>query len=89
MASNSGEWSLPATVRALLWWPGVSFVLVIVSPDIAGATIVAAGALLAAIGGLVSAITAGLGEQHEVTAAAAPALESLAAELTPAAIRAA
>lgn len=64
MAPNSREWSLPAPVRALLWWPGASFVLVIVGPEIAGATIVAAGALLAVIGGLSSAIAAGLGEHR-------------------------
>ena len=55
MASNPREWSVPAPVRALLWWPAISFALVIVAPDTAPVTIVAAGALLVVIGGLVAA----------------------------------
>jgi len=32
MASEIREWSVPAPARALLWWPAISFVLVVVAP---------------------------------------------------------
>lgn len=55
MARESREWSVPAPVRALLWWPATSFVLVILAPDAAVSSIAAAGALLAVVGALLSA----------------------------------
>lgn len=55
MGRESREWSVPAPVRALLWWPATSFVLVIIAPEAAVSSIVAAGALLAVIGALLSA----------------------------------
>ena len=50
MASEIREWSVPAPARALLWWPAISFVLVVVAPDAATGVIILAGALLALLG---------------------------------------
>ena len=47
MASEIREWSVPAPARALLWWPAISFVLVVVAPDAATGVIIVAGAVLA------------------------------------------
>ncbi|MEJ3658400.1 hypothetical protein WEH80_36130 [Actinomycetes bacterium KLBMP 9759] len=55
MARDPREWSIPAPVRALMWWPAASFVLVIVAPEAAVGSIMLAGAALALFGGLVSA----------------------------------
>ena len=50
MPSEIREWSVPAPARALLWWPAISFVLVVVAPDAATGVIVVAGAVLALLG---------------------------------------
>ena len=50
MPSEIREWSVPTPVRALLWWPAISFVLVVVDPDAATGVIIAAGAALALLG---------------------------------------
>ena len=50
MASEIREWSVPAPARALLWWPAISFVLVVVVPDAATGVIILAGAVLALVG---------------------------------------
>jgi hypothetical protein len=50
MASEIREWSVPAPARALLWWPAISFVLVVVAPDAATGVIIIAGAVLALLG---------------------------------------
>ncbi len=54
MAPEPREWSVPAPVSTLLWWPAVAFVLVIVDPDAAVGSILVAGAALAALGGLLN-----------------------------------
>ena len=50
MAPDKREWSVPAPVRALLWWPGAAFVLVMVAPDAAAVGIAASGATLVTLG---------------------------------------
>jgi hypothetical protein len=50
MAPEKREWSVPAPIRALLWWPGVAFVLVMVAPDAAATGIAAAGIALVTLG---------------------------------------
>ena len=50
MASEIREWSVPAPARALLWWPAISFVLVVVAPDASTGVIIIAGAVLALLG---------------------------------------
>lgn len=54
MAPETREWSVPAPVRTLLWWPAISFVLVVIEPDAATGVIVGAGAVLALLGGLLA-----------------------------------
>jgi hypothetical protein len=50
MASEHHDWTVPAPLRALLWWPPVAFVLAMVDPSAAPATIAVAGAVLAVLG---------------------------------------
>jgi hypothetical protein len=50
MAPDKREWTVPAPLRALMWWPGTAFVLVMVAPDAAAASIAASGAVLVALG---------------------------------------
>jgi len=50
MPSEIREWSVPGPARALLWWPAISFVLVVVAPDAATSVIIVAGAVLALLG---------------------------------------
>jgi hypothetical protein len=77
------EWSIPAPVRTLLWWPAISFVLVIVAPDAATGLIVVAGAALALVGGLIAAIARRLRVGAPVPAVEGPALEETTIEIVP------
>lgn len=53
MAPEKREWSVPGPIRALLWWPGVAFVLVMVAPEAAAVGIAASGAALMVLGAVV------------------------------------
>jgi hypothetical protein len=53
MAPEKREWSVPGPIRALLWWPGVAFVLVTVAPEAAAVGIAASGAALMVLGAVV------------------------------------
>lgn len=53
MAPDSPDWTVPIPVRALMWWPGVAFVLVLVAPQSAAGSIAVAGLVLAGVGLLV------------------------------------
>jgi hypothetical protein len=44
------DWTIPAPIRALLWWPPVAFVLVVVAPNAAAEAVALAGAVLAGLG---------------------------------------
>ena len=83
MAHETREWSVPAPVRMLMWWPAISFVLVIVEPDAATGAIVAAGAALAGLGGLLAAVARRMRRAAPVLAADGPALEETTIEITP------
>jgi hypothetical protein len=50
MASEHYDWTVPAPLRALLWWPPVAFVLVLIDPAAAAQTIALVGAALAVLG---------------------------------------
>jgi hypothetical protein len=50
MVSEPLNWTVPAPLRALLWWPPVAFVLVLLEPTAAATTIAATGAALAVLG---------------------------------------
>src|SRR5918994_729037 len=53
MAPEKRDWSVPGPIRALLWWPGVAFVLVMVAPEAAAVGITASGVALMALGAVV------------------------------------
>jgi hypothetical protein len=53
MAPEKREWSVPGPIRALLWWPGVAFVLVMVAPEAAAVGIAGSGVALMALGAVV------------------------------------
>ena len=50
MAPEPRDWTVPVPLRALLWWPGVSFVLVLVAPEAAAGSIALAGLALVLLG---------------------------------------
>lgn len=56
MGSESQDWSVPASVRALLWWPAIAFILVAIDPETSPAAIAAVGALLVVLGALNAAV---------------------------------
>jgi hypothetical protein len=56
MASEHHDWTVPAPLRALLWWPPVAFVLALLDPTAAAWRIAVAGAALAVLGVLGEAI---------------------------------
>jgi hypothetical protein len=80
MPSESREWSVPAPARALLWWPAISFVLVVLAPDAATSVILAAGAVLALLGVAVPALARRLRPRSVDT----PTMEFPTMELPPA-----
>jgi hypothetical protein len=57
MAPDKREWTVPAPLRALMWWPGTAFVLVMIAPDAAAASIAASGAVLVALGAVLPFVT--------------------------------
>jgi hypothetical protein len=82
MPSEIREWSVPAPVRALLWWPAISFVLVVVAPDAATGVIVGAGAVLALLGTALSALARRIGRHGPLVES--PTMEFPTMELPPA-----
>jgi hypothetical protein len=57
MAPEKREWSVPGPIRALLWWPGVAFVLVMVAPDSAAVGIAVSGVALMVLGAVVPVVS--------------------------------
>lgn len=86
MAPETCEWSVPAPVRMLMWWPAISFVLVIMNPDAATGAIVVASAALAVLGGLLAAAARRLRKGAPALAAEGPALEEATIEIMPGAV---
>lgn len=73
------DWTVPAPLRALLWWPPVALVVAVVEPSAAEGTIAVAGAVLAVLGVLVSSVGRAVARRHadapaSVTALPGPAL---------------
>ena len=54
MPPSARDWTVPAPLRALLWWPALSFVIVLVAPDLAAGAIAATGLGLAALGAVLA-----------------------------------
>ena len=50
MVTEPHDWTVPAPLRALLWWPPVAFFLVLLEPTAAAGTIALTGAALAVLG---------------------------------------
>jgi hypothetical protein len=50
MQAEQHEWSVPAPLRALLWWPPVAFLVALLDPGAAAGTIAVVGAVLAVLG---------------------------------------
>jgi hypothetical protein len=80
MVSEPRDWNVPTPLRALLWWPPVAFVLVMLDPSASAGTIAAAGAVLAVLGVVGSTVTAAVARRLRSTrevdepAAAPPSL---------------
>lgn len=77
MAPDSPDWTVPAPLRALLWWPGIAFVLV-VAPDAAVGSIAVAGLVLVALGALAGTVGRRLGRAAEVAHDPVPEFERVA-----------
>jgi hypothetical protein len=71
MARDAREWTVPAPLRALMWWPATAFVLVMVAPEAAATSIAAAGVALVALG----AVTPLVGKRLRRPAVSAAAVE--------------
>jgi membrane protein implicated in regulation of membrane protease activity len=88
MAAQPSEWTVPAPLRALLWWPPVAFVVAMVAPEAAAGTIALAGAALAVLGVLLSvvgrAVARRLVGSAEDPSPAVPEIVPVAAEQTAA-----
>jgi hypothetical protein len=50
MVSEPHDWTVPAPLRALLWWPPLAFLLVLLEPTAAAVSIAATGGALAVLG---------------------------------------
>ena len=59
MVPEPGEWTIPAPLRALLWWPPIAFALAMLQPSASATVIAATGAGLAVLGGLSAAVRYG------------------------------
>jgi hypothetical protein len=49
MASEAREWTVPTPLRALLWWPPIALVVVMVDPAPSTGTIALVGVALAVL----------------------------------------
>ena len=57
MARDAREWSVPAPLRALLWWPAAAFVLFMIVPQAAAVSIAASGVALMVLGVLTPVVS--------------------------------
>jgi hypothetical protein len=86
MAPEKREWSVPAPIRALLWWPGVAFVFVMVAPDDAAVGIAASGVVLVTLGAVLPLASRRLrrtSRRREAMADDRPTVEMPTVELPP------
>lgn len=74
MASEYRDWTVPAPLRALLWWPPVAFVVALLDPSAAAGTIAAVGAALAVLGVLGAAVGRRIARRLERGEPVAPTL---------------
>jgi membrane protein implicated in regulation of membrane protease activity len=64
MQYESHDWTVPAPLRALLWWPPVALVVAVIEPSAAAGSIAAAGAVLAVLGVLVATVGRAVTRRH-------------------------
>ena len=69
MVSEPHDWAVPAPLRALLWWPPLAFLLVLLWPTAAAGTIAVTGAALAVLG------VAGAAAGHATTRRRSPSAD--------------
>jgi hypothetical protein len=82
MVSEPRDWNVPAPLRALLWWPPVAFVLVMLDPSASAGTIAVAGAALAVLGVVAAAVGAAISRRLAHRRAGREAPSSLAMAVT-------
>ena len=84
MTPEPPDWTVPAPLRALLWWPPVALVVAMIEPSAAVGTIAVSGAVLAGLGVLVAAVGRALARR--VTTSSAPTLTVIEGSEAPAPI---
>ena len=73
MVSEPHDWTVPAPLRALLWWPPLAFLVVLLEPTAAAGTIALTGAVLAVLGVAGSAVGQAITRHREPDADDDPA----------------
>lgn len=81
MPPEQREWTVPAPLRALLWWPAAAFVLVVIAPQVAAGSIAVAGVLLMTLGALGTLVPAAPDQLRSVTRADADRQDDPVTEL--------
>jgi hypothetical protein len=79
------DWTVPAPLRAMLWWPPVAFLVLLLDPTAAAGEIAVVGAVLAVLGVLGATVGSVIarrpaGQRVDDTAPARPPLAIAAAE---------
>jgi hypothetical protein len=64
MASEAREWTVPTPLRALLWWPPIALVVVMVDPAPSAGTIALVGVALAVLGLAAAAVSSMVGRRR-------------------------
>ena len=75
-AQDKKDWTVPGPLRALMWWPGISFLLVLMDPDNIAWTIPASAVLLVAVGFALTAVRRLRPVAAPATAGTAPAMDA-------------
>ena len=83
MASQHHDWTVPAPLRALLWWPPVAFVLVMLDPSAAAGKVAVAGAALAVFGVLGAALGRAIARRMAQTGSATEVSPALVMPTAP------
>jgi hypothetical protein len=81
MATEPREWTVPAPLRALLWWPPIALVVAMVDPDASAATIALVGLALVVLGLGVTGVSTVVGRRAAVVQDAEAVVLSETADL--------
>jgi len=82
MASEPREWTVPASLRALLWWPPIALVVAMVDPAASASTIALVGVGLAVLGVGAAGISSRIGRRRAGSEAAVGILPEPAEQST-------